>query len=150
MLLIATAAGLAGYATWRLIRAAIGRGTQEKDSGFDRVAAVASGVAYAALCVTAVRILVGAGSGARSNSPTKTTGGVLGWTGGPEIVAVAGAMLVGVGLYQGYKGVSLKLLDTSNTGRMSRDARRVFTAIGVFGHLARMVVFVLVGYGLVL
>jgi Domain of Unknown Function (DUF1206) len=75
VLLIATAAGLAGYATWRLIRAAIGHGTQEKDSGFDRVAAVASGVAYAAMCVTAVRILAGAGSGAGSNSPTKTTGG---------------------------------------------------------------------------
>ncbi|MGZ6651759.1 MAG: DUF1206 domain-containing protein [Solirubrobacteraceae bacterium] len=32
---------------------------------------------------------------------------------------------------------------------MSREAKRAFTAIGVVGHLARMVVFGLVGYGLV-
>ena len=32
---------------------------------------------------------------------------------------------------------------------MNRDVRRAFTALGVFGHLARMVVFGFVGYGLV-
>ena len=32
---------------------------------------------------------------------------------------------------------------------MSREGKRAFTAIGVFGHLARMVVFGLVGYGLI-
>jgi hypothetical protein len=30
---------------------------------------------------------------------------------------------------------------------MSREGKRAFTAIGVVGHLARMVVFGLVGYG---
>src|ERR1035437_1662459 len=61
-LLIATAVGLAGYAMWRLIRAGIGHGSQGKDSGLQRVAGVASGVAYATLCVTAVKILTGANS----------------------------------------------------------------------------------------
>ena len=32
---------------------------------------------------------------------------------------------------------------------MSDAGKRAFTAIGVFGHLARMVVFGLVGYGLI-
>lgn len=76
-LLIAMAVGLAGYAMWRLVRAGIGHGSQERDSGFERVAGVASGVAYAALCVTAVKILTGASSSGGSNSPKKTTGGVL-------------------------------------------------------------------------
>src|SRR5664279_1498272 len=49
---------------------------------------------------------------------------------------------------QGYMGVSKKFLDTSKTGEMSREVKRSFTAIGVFGHLARMVVFGLIGYGL--
>jgi hypothetical protein len=52
-LLIATAAGLAGYAMWRLVRAGVGHGSEQKDSGLQRVAAVASGFAYATLCVTA-------------------------------------------------------------------------------------------------
>lgn len=102
-LLIAVAVGLAGYAIWRLVRAGIGHGSQEKDSAFDRVAGVASGVAYAALCVTAVKILTGAGSSGGASSPKKTTGGVLAWTGGTAIVGLAGAILIGVALYQGYK-----------------------------------------------
>jgi len=148
-LLIAMAVGLAGYAAWRLVRAGIGHGAQQEDSGFERLAGLASGLAYTALCVTAVKILLGARSGGGSNSPRKTTGGVLAWTGGPEIVGVVGAVLIGVALYQGYKGVSKKFLEDSKSGQMSRAVRRAFTALGVFGHLARMVVFGLVGYGLV-
>jgi hypothetical protein len=148
-LLIAMALGLGCYALWRLVRAGIGHGTQQKDSGFQRVAGVVSGVAYAALCVTAVKILTGASSSGGSNSPKQTTAGVLNWTGGTVIVGVVGAILIGVALGQGYKGVSKKFLDTSKTEEMSREVKRGFTAIGVFGHLARMVVFGLIGYGLI-
>jgi hypothetical protein len=148
-LLIATAVGLAGYATWRLVRAGIGHGSEQNDSSFRRLAGRASGVAYAALCVTAVKILTGANSSGGSNSPKQTTGGVLGWTGGTVIVAVVGAILIGVALGQGYKGVSKKFLDDSKTRDMSRSVKRGFTAIGVLGHLARMVVFGLIGYGLI-
>ena len=148
-LLIATAVGLAGYALWRLVRAGIGHGSEQDDSGLHRIAGVASGVAYATLCVTAVKILTGANSSGGSNSPKQTTGGVLGWTGGTVIVGVVGAILIGVALFQGYKGVSKKFLDDSKTRDMSRRVKRGFTAIGVFGHLARMVVFGLIGYGLV-
>jgi Domain of Unknown Function (DUF1206) len=148
-LLIATAVGLACYAMWSLVRAGIGHGTEQKDSCFQRVAGVASGVAYTALCVTAVKILTGASSGGGFNSPRKTTAGVLNWTGGTVIVGVVGAILIGVALAQGYKGVSRKFLDTSKTAEMSREVERAYTAIGVFGHLALMVVFGLIGYGLV-
>jgi hypothetical protein len=148
-LLIAMAVGLAGYAIWRLVRAGIGRGTEQKDSRLQRVAGLVSGVAYGTLCVTAVKILAGASSSGGSNSPKQTTAGVLNWTGGTLIVGVVGAILVGVALGQGYKGVSKKFLDTSKTAEMSREVKRAFTAIGVFGHLARMVVFGLVGYGLI-
>jgi hypothetical protein len=148
-LLIATAVGLAGYALWRLVRAGIGHGSEQNDSALQRVAGVASGVAYATLCITAVKILIGANSSGGSNSPQRTTAGVLGWTGGTVIVAVVGAILIGVALFQGYKGVSNRFLDDSKTREMSRTVKRGFTAIGVFGHLARMVVFGLIGYGLV-
>jgi hypothetical protein len=74
---------------------------------------------------------------------------VLAWTGGTLIVEIAGATLIGVGVYQGYKGVSKKFLDDSKTYMMSREVKRAFTAVGVFGHLGRMVVFGLVGYALI-
>ncbi len=149
LLLIVMALGLAGYAIWRLVRAGIGHGTREKDSTGERLAGLASGVAYAALCITAVKILVGASTSGGANSPQKTTAGVLAWTGGTLIVGLTGAVLIGVGLYQGYKGISKKFLEDSKTYMMSHKVKRAFTAVGVFGHLGRMVVFGLVGYGLI-
>ncbi len=146
-LLIAVAIGLGGYALWRFTRAAIGHGPESSDSGFDRIAALASGVAYAILCVTAVQILLGASSS--SGSARKPAAGVLGWPGGTWLVGGAGAILVGVGLYQGYKGVSRGFLDDSKTEQMSARGQRAFTTLGVVGHLARMVVFGLVGYFLI-
>jgi hypothetical protein len=148
-LLIAMVIGLASYAFWRLVRAAIGHGTQDTDNAGERIAGAASGLAYIALSVTAVKILIGANSGGGTNSPKRTTGGILDWTGGTTIIAAVGAILIGVALYQGYKGLSKKFLEDSNTAQMSRDVQRTFTAIGIFGHLARMVVFGLIGYGLI-
>lgn len=147
VLLVVVAVGLAGYAIWRLVRAAIGHGPEQSDDAKDRVSGVASGVSYALLCATAVKILAGSGGG--SGSPEKTTGGVLDWTGGPILVAIAGVVLIGVAAYQGYKGVAKKFLEDSKTEQMSERVQQVFTGLGVFGHVARGVVFALMGYGLI-
>jgi Domain of Unknown Function (DUF1206) len=146
-LLILLAIGLAGYALWRLVRAAVGHGAEQRDSGLDRIAALDSGIAYAILCVTAVEIVIG--SGASSGTPKETTGGILGWPGGTVIVAVAGAILIVVAAYQAYEGIAKKFLDAAKTGEMSPSVRKGYTALGVFGHVARAVIFALVGYGLV-
>jgi Domain of Unknown Function (DUF1206) len=143
-LLIVVAVGLAGYATWRLVRAAIGHGPESSDDTKERVAGVVSGIAYGALCATAVSILIG--SGGRSGSPDKATGGVLDWPAGQVLVVLAGLVVIGVGLEQGYKGIKRKFLEKSKTEEMSENVERAFTALGVFGHLARMVVFTLIGY----
>jgi hypothetical protein len=58
-------------------------------------------------------------------------------------------VIIGVGLQQGYKGIRKKFLEDSKTERMSETVERSFTALGIFGHLARMVVFGLIGYFLV-
>jgi hypothetical protein len=144
-LLILMAIGLAGYAIWRLVRAALGHGPEASDDAKERLDGVTSGVGYALLCVTAVSILIGAGSGG-SGGPDKPTGGVLGWPGGQILVAIAGLVIIGVGLEQGYKGVKKKFLEQSKTEQMSERVERGLTALGVFGHLARMVVFCLIGY----
>jgi Domain of Unknown Function (DUF1206) len=144
-LLILMAIGLAGYAIWRLVRAAIGHGPESSDDLKERADGLASGIGYAILCVTAVSIIVGSGSGG-SGSPDKATGGVLGWPAGQVLVVIAGLVVIGVGLQQGYKGIARKFLEQSKTEQMSQSVERGFTALGVFGHLARMVVFTLIGY----
>jgi hypothetical protein len=147
-LLILMAIGLAGYAIWRLVRAAIGHGPEASDDTKERIDGVVSGIGYISLFITAVSILIGSGGGG-SGGPDKATGGVLGWPGGQILVGIAGVIIIGVGLEQGYKGLTEKFLDKSKTERMSENAKRSFSALGIFGHLARMVVFALIGYFLV-
>ncbi len=144
VLLILVAIGLAGYSLWRLIHALLGHGPEDTDSRFERVAAFGSGVVYAGLCAIAVEILLGSGSSG-SGSTHKTTAGVLGWPGGTWLVGSAGIVLIGIGLFQGYRGVSKDFLKDSETEQMSATVRNWIEWIGSFGHLARMVVFGLVG-----
>jgi L-cystine uptake protein TcyP (sodium:dicarboxylate symporter family) len=103
---------------------------------------------YGALCVVAIEILVGAGASGSSGAK-KATAGVLGWPAGTWIVGIAGVVFVGLGLYQGYRGASREFLKDSKTEEMSSHMKRWITVVGVFGHLARMVVFGLVGVFLV-
>ena len=144
VLLTLLAIGLGGYSLWRLVRAAIGHGPEGSDTGFDRVAAFASGIAYGVLCFLAVEILLGAGGGSGGNVK-KSTAGVLGWPAGTWIVGIAGVVLIGVALYQGYRGITKKFLDESKVEEMGPQVKKWISRLGTFGHLARMVVFGLVG-----
>jgi hypothetical protein len=144
VLLVLVAIGLGGYSLWRLVHALLGHGPERSDSTFDRIAAFVSGLIYAGLCALAVEILLGSGGGNSHNAP-KETAGALGWPGGPWIVGAVGVALIGVGLYQGYRGVTKDFLSDSKTGEMSPRVRQWIEWIGTFGHLARMVVSCLVG-----
>ena len=148
VLLILVAVGLGGYALWRFVHALLGHGPENSDSGFDRLAALGSGIVYAILCAVAAEILLGSGAGGSGNA-SKTTAGVFGWPGGTWLVGIAGAVLIGIGLYQGYRGVSKDFLQDSKTEKMSPRVRNWIEWIGTFGHLARMVVFGLVGVFLI-
>lgn len=149
VLLILIAVGLGGYALWRLVRAALGRGPEDRDDDVvDRVAGFGSGVFYAVLCAVAVEVVAGHASRSSSSVPHHAAG-ILGWPGGQELVAGAGVLMGVVGLYQGYRAVTREFLDDDKVGEMDEGTRRVLTVVGVVGHLARMVVFGLVGVFLV-
>jgi hypothetical protein len=144
-LLIAVAIGLGGYALWRFVQAAYGRGPEGggDSSSSGRIVALASGISYAAMCALAVSVLLGTSSG--SSNAHSSTAGVLSWPAGRWIVGAAGVVFIGVALYQGYKGISRKFLEEDKTEKMGPTARRWITVIGVVGHLARMVAFGLIG-----
>jgi Domain of Unknown Function (DUF1206) len=150
VLLVVLAIGLAAYALWRLIDGVAGSPPREDRALQHRVSAIASGIAYAVLCYVAIKILAGAhSSSGSSGSPRHATAGVLGWPGGPVIVTIAGLVVIGVGVYQGYKGLARKFEDESRVDRMASGTRTAFTALGVTGHVARAITFILIGYGLI-
>jgi hypothetical protein len=145
VLLILVAVGLAGYALWRLLHALLGHGPEASDSTFERVDALGSGIGYAGLCAIAFEILLGSGSSGGSGNASNSTAGVFGWPGGTWLVGIAGAIMIGIGLYQGYRGLSKDFLEDSKTEQMSARIRNWIEWIGSFGHLSRMVVFGLIG-----
>ena len=149
VLLVLVAIGLAGYSLWRLLHALTGHGPERSDSGFDRVAALGSGIAYGAMCAVAVEILVGSGSGGTSGHASKATAGVLGWPAGTWLVGLAGALFVGIALYQGYRGLAQDFLKDAKTETMSDAVRKWYKLAATCGHIARAVVFGLVGIFLI-
>jgi hypothetical protein len=145
VLLILVAIGLGGYSLWRLLHVLLGHGPEKTDDTFDRVSALGSGIAYAVLCGVAVKILLDGASGGGSGATSKATGGVLGWPAGPWLVGIAGAVVIGIALYQGYRGLTSDFLKDAKTGQMGPTIRRWYKRLAIFGHLARMVVFGLIG-----
>jgi Domain of Unknown Function (DUF1206) len=148
VLLAAVAIGLGGYSLWRLFRAALGHGPEGSDRGLERLGALGSGIAYGLICAVAVQILTSS-SGGGSGNAKKTANDVFNWPGGRWLVGIAGLVMLGVALYQFIRGARQKFLDDSNTQKMSPAVKKAFTVIGTVGHLARAVVFGLVGIFLI-
>jgi len=145
ILLTLVAIGLGGYSLWRLLRAAIGHGREGSDSAFERVAGAASGIAYAVMCTFAVQVLLGADTSSTSGNTKHETAGVLAWPAGNWIVGIAGAVMIGTALYQGYRGITRKFLEDSKVEQMGPRLKLWIARLGTTGHLARMVVFGLIG-----
>jgi len=131
-LLVLLAIGLAAYAVWRLIQAWRGNGAE-------RIVNAARFLIYSALAYTAVKILTGSGEQSQNEKAHKTTAAVLAWPAGTWLVGVAGAVLIGIGLYQLYSGLSREF---EEKWRGQSDFGDV---VGVVGHIARFVVFSLMG-----
>ncbi|HEX4518744.1 MAG TPA: DUF1206 domain-containing protein [Gaiellaceae bacterium] len=149
VLLALVAIGLGGYSLWRLIRAALGHGPEGTDSGLERLGALGSGIAYGIFCAIAVELLLSSGGSGSSANASKTAKDVFAWPAGHWLVGAAGLVTLGVGAYQLIRGARRKFLDDSKTDRMRPAVKKWFTVLGTVGHIARAVVFGLVGVFLV-
>jgi hypothetical protein len=145
-MVVAIAFGLAAYATWRFAqaffdRADVGNGAKglAKRAGY-----LARGGWYVALAGLAVSVLVGRGESARATEK-EATAGVLEQPLGRWVVLGVGLGILGAGLYSGFRAASGKYWKDVRKRRMNRAGRRWFDVVGVFGHVARGVVFVLMG-----
>src|SRR4051812_34597507 len=133
-LLVLLAIGLAAYAIWRFIQAWKG------DKWPKRLGYAARGVVYAGITYSAVRILTGSHHQQSQNGKAhKATAVVFSWPGGTWLVGIGGLVLIGIGLWQLYTGVSRRF---EEKWHRHSDLGGV---VGVVGHVARFVVFGLMG-----
>lgn len=140
-LLWVVALGLIALAVWQALEvvrwrsgwSASGdtRSTAIKRSG----KAVVKAIVYAALAVLAIRVATG--SGGSSGSEQQTVAGVFGWPGGRWLVGVAGLVVVGVGVYHVYKGVTKSFLKEIDLAEAPASATRLVTRLGQVGYPAK-------------
>jgi hypothetical protein len=150
VLLVLLAAGFAAYALWRFAQAIFDEDDEGNDAGglAKRVGAFARGALYAGLTYTTLHVLAESGSQESQNEKTHhATAEVLSWPAGTWLVGLAGLVMLGVGLFNGYRAVTRSFEERWK--RRNPDTRRWGARIGVVGLTARMVVFGLIGIFLV-
>lgn len=146
-LVLGLAVGFLAYAGWRFVEAAL---DPEDKGAVKRVGCALRGTVYIFLFGSAMRMVVGGAKSAEGGSKTSdVTATVLGWPGGRFLVVAAGLVLLGQGVWNGYRGVTQKFEKDLKKFEMS-EAQRTWTGrIGSFGHLARMVAYFVVSFFLI-
>jgi hypothetical protein len=151
VLLYVMLAGLIGYALWGLIRAVVDplhEGTDAKGIA-QRVGYLVSGVSYGVLAMSTYGLITAkapaATSGAQGAQTQQTTASILTQPWGPWVVALAAAIVIGVGLLQIYTGLRPKFNPQFQLAGRSGNDRKWLERLGRFGTVARGVVFSLIG-----
>jgi hypothetical protein len=106
--------------------------------------ALIKAVIYAALAVLAIRFAVGSGQSS-SQKQQQTTAGVFGWPGGQWLVGIAGAILVGVGIWHIRKGLNKHFMKQIDTMDASPKAVRLVTRLGQIGFPGKGIALIGVG-----
>jgi hypothetical protein len=152
LLLAGLAVGLAGYAIWRLAQALLGRTleTGEREGALKRIGSAARGVLYAWLAFVCAELVFDAdGQSGQGKDEKELTARVLEWPLGRWMVAAVGVGVIAAGAYNVYRALSQKFRKDLKEGQMGGEERRWYTVIGVIGHAARGVVFLLAGFFIV-
>jgi len=147
VLLIVLALGFAAYAVWRFAQAFFDKNNDGDGANglAKRAGYFGRGAIYAGLTYSTIKILSGSAEQSQNQKAHKTAATLLSWPAGKWIVGAAGLVLIGVGLWNGYRALEKKFLKNWKTERMSASAQRWGTRSGAVGLLARMVVFGLIG-----
>jgi hypothetical protein len=144
--LIALAIGFAGYALWRFADGLFDR--QREGSGAKgmakRAKSVGVGVVYAASAAVAVSLVRSSSSGSGGDE-TEETARVLDWPAGRWIVLAVAAGFVADGLYNVYRGWAATFRERLDEHEMHGSVRPWAIRTGVIGHIARGVVFAMIG-----
>ena len=149
ILLVVVAVGLIGYALWRIIEA--WKDPEHKGDDAKGIATRAgylfSGLVYGSLAVNAALLAFGSGGGGGGNSKQDWTARVMQQPFGRWLVGIAGAIIIGIGLYYLiYQAYKVKFRKKLNLRELDRSQEQWVVNICRLGIAARGVVFILLGF----
>jgi Domain of Unknown Function (DUF1206) len=135
--LVALAAGFAGYALWRFAEAVLNRNGDEWPK---RVGAFAKGALYVGFAWAALKVVIGSDPGSNEKHETAHA---FGLPLGRELVFCIGGGFAVAAVYNVYRGVTRDFMDDMRT------RSDWIESLGVVGHLARALVWAIVAWFLV-
>lgn len=151
LLLALVAVGLFGYALWRIVQGTLdpeNKGSDPKGL-VTRASRILSGAIYGGLAIAAVRLVTGAGAqagGPGTDERTQhMTAGLMAQPFGRFLVAAAGLIVIGAGIYQLTRGWKEKFRRHLNLQALQPAVQRRVIQAGKAGHMARGVVFMIMG-----
>lgn len=145
-LLLVIAAGLVGYALWRVVEAvtdAEGKGGDAKGIA-RRVSSALRGLAHGALALAAYKLATGSGSGDDGGGTQEFASRAMD-VAGPWVLWVAAAAVLVYAGYQLYRAWAAKLGSQLDLGAVSAGVGRWVIGLSRAGIAARGIVFGLVG-----
>ncbi|MGY1773047.1 DUF1206 domain-containing protein [Blastococcus sp. SYSU D00813] len=149
-LLWVIAVGLIALAAWQLAevlrwRWSLSAGGEARKKALGKIVkSVAKAVVYVALAILAIRFATGSG-GSSSQQQQQQTTGVFGWPAGRWIVGLVGLVVIGVGAYHVYKGLSRTFLKQIDLASASPGTRRLVEKVGLVGFPGKGVALGVVG-----
>lgn len=152
LVLVAGIVFLAAYALWGFIRAIY----DPLDRGDDatgiatRVAFAFSGVAYLGLTLFAIGLLTHGGSSQHPDEVQQFASRLLTAPAGIVVAEVAGLIAIAAGLGQLVEAYRATFQHDLKRGQMSRNEKRVTQVLGQFGFVSRGLVFILMGWFILL
>jgi hypothetical protein len=148
LILVLLSLGFAGYAVWRFVQAYAERPDADDAAAkvwVKRAGYVGRGLIYVGLTYSTARIVLGSGAQSQNAKARHSAGVVLSWPAGRWIVGAAGLCLLAVAFWNLYRGLARKFDDKWRLSRLTPAVRRWGARAGVVGHVARFVVFGLIG-----
>lgn len=142
--------GFAGLTLWRLSEAAYGAPGPDGRKAGQRLINLGKAFIYGFITWGILKFALGLGAPASTNKQSRDlTATAFKHSGGRYAVAIAGIVIIGIGLYLAYQAYRARFLQDLRMGSASRRTRQVVTWLGKAGGIARGVVFVTIGIFLV-
>jgi hypothetical protein len=151
LLVFVLAVGLAGYAGWRLAEGVLGRPLEggKKEGWWKRAGYFARSAWYLGLLAVAIGVLAGADEESGSREEDRATARALEWPLGRWIVAGVGLAFLAAGAFNVWRGITRRFRKNLKLRKLTELEDRAFTLVGAVGHVARGLVFGLIGVFLV-